>query len=673
LEEIKPSAPLIIDLRFAVSSIMTLHDQYELQQQDESSVELQEQAAFLDCLSKSSHISIRLLERRDPENFLQGIFTLELDCDCQVYSDDTDTETNAHQHHSFVDTQKGIRDPNCSWPVYTFLVDESQSDFLWNKVLPAVRSAATSGIAPTATRRTSQLQTLTLQGLGRVPGLYTELMQCLAASQSLTTLSILNWTDFISSLGDDCSKSNSDSDSLMLLLVPVLSRLEHFSVTYPKVVFQNYNEKADCSRTAEGNTCAGPSRDLLCRVLSTMTQLRTLRIETGTIHDPFWSDMQQALDNVTHLEELVWTGRVDTTTNNEQLGLGAESHEQVEIFERLCHTIGSMRRLLHLKLNWNRLPSNAIEALLACCNGNLRTLEISNVDNGGGLVLGDYLQGKNSLGLTKLNVTFASNCYNVTQVLEGVVRHTGLREVSLSNVHMDNDVAKTTLMLFTYNNCLQHFSLSSSNMESRFLEDMLMGLKFNASLQVVDFPDSSRLTTSSKCILDIHCSVTLQDLLIHNTTLRYLNLGLCQIATDECAHVIAQGIMVNETLQSFYGLDLGSKTAVTTRTHTTATPLVTTTCTSNTIVSILIDALQHNTSLVHFSLQPCSPTNITRRCCDQPELKFYLDLNQMGRKHFLNTTFDIALLPHVLATAGKHSVDHIHYILQARVDLFQRT
>lgn len=346
------------------------------------------------------------------------------------------------------------------------------------------------------------------------------------------------------------------------------------------------------------------------------------------------------------------------------------------MFERICHTIGSMRRLTHLKLNWNLLPSTAIDALLSCSVENLQALDISNVDNDGALVLGNYLQGKNSLGLTKLTVAFASNCYNVTQVLEGVVRHTDLQHVSLSNVHMDNDVAKTTLMLFTYNNCLQHFTLSSSNMESRFLEDMLLGLKFNSSLQFVDFPDSSSLTTSSRCILDMHSSFTLQDVLIHNTTLRYLNLGYCQVPTEECAQVIAQGIMVNETLESFYGLDLGNRTMTPTTTATMTTTITsssTTTCKSNAIVPIFVDALQHNTSLLHFSLHHCSPSNTTSRCCDHPKLKFYLDLNQMGRKHVLNTnTFDVALLPHVLATAGKHSVDHIHYMLQARVDVFRR-
>ena len=221
------------------TATMTFHD------------EQQEQQDFIDSLTSKittyhnnypRDVSIKLIESRDPEDFMQGIFTLELKCDKSDGYGKHECE-----HHSTILTEKGIRDPTCSWPVYKFLVDDSQSDFMWNKLLPAFQIATTA----TATT-TPQLKTLTLQGLGRVPGFNTQLMKSIEDSQSLTSLSILNWADFITSV---------DSDAFASL--PVLTRLEQFSVVYPDV--------DPTTKTARA----------LGQALASMSQLRSLRLETG--------------------------------------------------------------------------------------------------------------------------------------------------------------------------------------------------------------------------------------------------------------------------------------------------------------------------------------------------------------------------------------------------------
>ena len=211
----------------------------------------EEQDQFLDSLTNTTttflpstlrDVSIQLIESRDPQDYQQGVFTLELAC-----GKSNDNGDHDYERHSLVLTKKGIRDPTSEWPVYRFLVDDSQRDFLWDKLLPALRTATT----PTDST-TPQLTTLTVKGFGRVPGFYTQLMQCIADSKSLTSLSILNWTDFISSV---------DSNSFSSL--PVLSRLEHFAAVYPKVDPTTSTAKA------------------LDQALSSMSQLRTLKLETG--------------------------------------------------------------------------------------------------------------------------------------------------------------------------------------------------------------------------------------------------------------------------------------------------------------------------------------------------------------------------------------------------------
>ena len=124
----------------------------------------------------------------------------------------------------------------------------------------------------------------------------------------------------------------------------------------------------------------------------------------------------------------------------------------------------------------------------------------------------------------------------------------------------------------------------------------------------------------------------LKEALIKNSTLQHLNLGQCHTRTSNCARTVAQGIMHNTALQSLCGLRATNP-------------------------SIFVEALEHNTTLTHFS-------------SSRPEMAFYLGLNKIGRKHFVDPNFDSALLPLVLEKT--QSIDQMQYMLQARADVFIR-
>lgn len=506
--------------------------------------------AFLESLRDAREVSIKLMERRNHQNFLQGLFHLEL----------TATSTYCVER-TLVLKKDGIRNPNSIWPAYTFTVDDSQCNFLLNKFLPALTA-------------TTLVESLTVQGCGRVQGFYTKLVKLLLRMQRMTSVSIIGWADFIHNVDHD-------------LALPLLSRLQSFSVTCPTV------------------------DDIISHqlglALGSMSQLRNLRLDTGLAPPSFWSKLQQAFSNLHNLEDLSWIGKLPDESNRE--------------VARLCRTLGTNPRLKNLELAWSSLSPDYIITLLQ--NKNLDTLSINSLDNKGAHLLGNYLEANQTL--KTLNVSFLDNCCNAFRLLEGAMKHTRLSKLSLSNVRMDNDVAKTTLMLFTYNDTLQDFTLSASNMKSSFLEDILLGLRANTVLHSVALQ-------TTEYILDLSTSLTLQEVLVKNSTLQHLNLGQCHARTNECVRTVAQGIMHNTALQSLCGLRATNP-------------------------SIFVEALEHNKTLTHFS-------------SSRPEMAFYLGLNKIGRKHFVDSNLDSALLPLVLEKA--QSIDQMQYMLQARADVFIR-
>lgn len=565
-----------------------------------------EEEIFLETLSHACEISIRLIERRDPQNFMQGIFSVEL----------TSKASPDSSEMSLVLTKNGIRNPASSWPVFTFLVDDSQRHLLCNRLLPALKS-------------TPNLRTLTLQGCSRIPGFYTCLLQTITVS-SLTTLNIASWVDFSSSVDWTVATCR-------------LKQLEHLSVMYYK-----WDETS--------------TRDM-CTLLSSISGgLQTLTLETGTMPGEFWGAMKDGLQGLVSLRELSWRGKLESMSgyhgDNEQVR--QQQMATVVAMEQACRALSSSRQLAKLELAWNILPWPCLNEIFSLQKGGLKlsTLSLSAVDTDGAHVLGEFLEADSCL--TALKVAVADDYTDVTRLLEGVMRHSTLIQVSLSNVTIDNDTAKTALKLLVYNNVLRDFTLASRNMDCGYLQDVLIGLRYNTTLQSARFPAPS-------FTLNLHACFALQDFLVENATLLELHLGDCQVPSsdDDCACIVADGIMANSTLRRLCGLSCSEATA----------------CIWNTMTH----ALESNMTLVEFPFFNSSKETTTRcasSLCKVPPHdqgyhvpyppNFYLDLNKIGRKHILSpNALDTALAPHVLGKV--FSTDQMYYLLQARVDWFRGT
>ena len=561
---------------------------------------------FLDSLSHAYEISVRLIERRDPQNFMQGIFSVEL----------TSKASPDSSEISFILTKNGIRNPASSWPVFTFLVDDSQRDLLWNGLLPALKDTPT-------------LRTLTLQGCSRIPGFYTCLLQTITVS-SLTTLNLASWVDFSSSVDWTVATSR-------------LKQVEHLSVMY---------YKWDETSTRQ-----------MCTLLSSINgSLQTLTLKTGTMPREFWGAMKDGLQGLVSLRELSWRGNLESMSGNHGDTEQARQQQMATIvaMEQACRAISSLRQLTNLEVEWNTLPFPCIREILLSHKGGMQlsTLSLSAVDTDGSHVLGDFLEADSYL--TSLNVAVTNEDTDVTRLLEGVIRHSALIQLSLSNVTIDNDSAKTTLKLLVYNNVLQDFTLASKNMDCGYLQDVLVGLRYNTTLQSARFPSPSFALNFPTCF-------AIQDFLVGNSSLLNLHLGDCQLPSsdDDCACVVADGVMANSTLRSLCGLSCGEATA--------------------SIRSIMTHALESNMTLVEFPFFNSS-SEATTRCTSfvrevTPQCNgyhspypptFYLDLNKIGRKHILSpNALDAALVNHVLEKVS--SIDQMYYLLQARVDWFRET
>ena len=570
----------------------------------------EDERAFLDALSYAHEVSIRLIERRDPQNCMQGIFSVELTCKALPGSREV----------SFVLTKDGIRNPASSWPAFTYQVDDSQCDLLWNRLLPALKD-------------TPNLQTLTLQGCARIPAFYTCLLQTITVS-SLTTLNLASWVDF--SLSVDWTVATCR-----------LKQLKHLSVVYYK-----WDEIS--------------ARDMGTMLSNLGGGLETLNLKTGTMPAEFWTAMRDGLQGSESLRHLSWRGNLESAQGGGGDEVQKTAAASASAMEQVCRTLSSLRQLTKLELAWNVLPCSCIEALSSSqkFGMHLSVLSLAAVDTAGAQVLGEFLEANRSL--TTLEVALSDHCTDATRLLDGVMRHSALVNVSLSNVTMDNDAAKTILKLLVYNNVVQDFALASRNMDSQYLQDILMGLQYNAVIQSARFPSPSYTLNLNSCS-------ALQDLLVRNTTLLDLHLGDCQIPTsdDDCTLALARGIVVNTTLRRLGGLICAKATA--------------------SVRSIMAEALESNMTVVEFPFIPNSAA--TKEATTQSTVvsipsvtptnqktlpsethyphDFFLDLNKMGRKHILSpNVLDVALIPRVLEKTS--SPDQLYYLLQARVDWFRR-
>jgi hypothetical protein len=509
---------------------------------------------FLDALSDAQTINIHLTEHRQPHNFMQAYFRL----------------TVATIQECFTLERPSVR--TSSWPVHKFLIPGELSVFFLAKVLPAVIS-------------NPNLQSLSLDGCGRVQGFYPLLMQNLSNHPTLVSLSLASWADFIEA-GVSLEQTR-----------PLLAHLQTFSVNYPK-----FEEE--------------PAR-LLGEALSRMSQLQNLSMNTGVGQVSSISVVKivGALSSMSRLQDLRWVAE----------SLPAFEGDSEHLLEQQIFGGPAITRLeLAFK---GGFKDRYLASLLKRSPG-LIHLSLSDLDIDAATVLGQYLLTNSTLQSLHLSLSDQDSC--CVPLLEGTLRHRTLSSLALHNVSLSLDVAKTMQMLLVYNTTLQNLQVScastSNGVNHGYMQDLLLGLHYNTSLRTV--------TLGATCPdLDWHTSLTLQDVLLLNTTLRHLHLGDCHVQNEDCARVICQGIICNDSLLSMTGIVFGEHQGM------------------------MVDALSRNKTLC--LVQPCSA-----------EMEFYLTLNRMGRVHLLEPNgMAENLLPHVLAKASS-SVETLHYMIQARAEIF---
>lgn len=545
--------------------------------------EQQQQQAFLSSLHEATELSIQLTQHSSSRNATQGVFRLEL------------SSTKADD--SFVCScsleRMGIRDPASTWPAYTYKVDATLIDFMMHKLLPAIHSSCTAA-----------LQALTLSGCGRIPGFYPALVKILGGATALSSLSVLHWTDFCTSM------ASPEDDALQLF-----SRLRHLNV-------HQYKLNSRCSQTGTS----------LGAALASSPLLESLNITTtGSItQDRFWQSMARGISQLQHLKQLSWSMTTNTT-----------SPISADASALLCAAISSRPLLEKLELSWPGMQPQHLVALLSLNSTDsqqpLSSLTLHQVTEECSTMLGQYLlDRRSSEGLQELKVSFLEDC-NGLNILEGVLRHDSLTTLALHGLHMDNDVAKTLQMMCLYNTTLTNLQVivsgSSDEMDtdctSSHVQDVLIGLVSNETLQSVVLGSTSTEPT----VLDEYTSLALCDVLQDNVTLQQLTLPNLQLAAAQdsndsvVAFHVAQGIANNATLQRLYGIDF-----------------------TNQQDDLLLQALHYNKVLVDMSHK-------------SPLVSFLLQLNQLGRQHWVEPNFEQQLLPHLL-TKSDQTPASIQCILQ---------
>lgn len=370
-----------------------------------------------------------------------------------------------------------------------------------------------------------KLQAVTLQGCGRIPDFYSQLITILSQNAaSLESLSILDWDDFIT--------SNLPDDEV---IQDLSSRLHHFHIDL-----------------------LAPSLDIdtnvtsIAQALSHMPHLQTLQIEMRGLPDldcVFWQFMSNALTCLPRLQELQWI--------SPSLPLRRLQGEYDDHLMSLCVAIGSMPVLQTLELSWlGRLQQKYLAAMFLehCSPPTLTSLSVHHADKSCADVLSKYLAHNETL--RTLKITFGEDCSSssVVLVMEPALRHPRITSLSLFGVEMDNDVSKTLQMACVYNTTLTDLQVSTRGMETCYLEDIFLGLKFNTALQDFVLRNAdARATNTLFARMDEYACSTLCDLLNTNTTLRRLSLQV-ELPTAECALRIARATRMNATLKSLSGL-----------------------------------------------------------------------------------------------------------------------
>ena len=519
-----------------------------------ASMQQTKEERLVNSLRDAREVSVRLTEHRHHQNFLQGVFRLEISTVSQ----------NGNRIPPVVMEMDGDRDPTSSWPVFKYTVAEQQCLFLSDYFLPALEFSLRT------------LESLSLEGCGRVSGLLPRLLTIAKRATFLSSVSIIGWAEFSREVDPNLARM-------------FLSRIKTFSLDHENEDLQASNH--------------------LASILGSMADLTSLRLRTGPCSNQVCIWLRQSFLKLLKLEVLQLVGRMFDEPSSQET-------------YQLCSAIGSRHTLRKLELGLHDLTPKLLSALLQC-HHRLETLIVHGADYEIAEVIGQI--AANNTCFRSLHLSLAGRCSPV-RIIEASIRHPTLRALSLNHVCMDNDVAKMIQLLFNYNSTLKKFTISSGDMELSYMQDMLLSLGFNETLESADI--------LCNCELDENTSQTLQDVLTNNATLLHLNFGKCTIPSIG-APFIYEGILSNSRLLSLAGLESGGNVVV---------------------EKYLFEAIRQNRTIYSFT-PTVAGTN------------FYLELNALGRQHFVDPTFPTTLMPFVLEK-GAISANKLQYMLQSRPDVF---
>lgn len=619
---------------------------------------------FLESLSNANALSIRLIEFRSPRNTSKGVFRLEVRATAAT-NKNKDTS-------SFTLELDGVKDPKSSWPNYEYRAAEEQEDFLLHSLLPALSEKKKKK------ENRFPLESLTIQGCGRVKDFYTLLFQTVfdtneqengTTTTSDISLSILNWSDFCSSV-----------DWVEILKLP--AKVQELYVEYgPKMETETFTK--------------------LCEFLmSNHKYLQRLSLKTGTacFRDkwwlPQWQETFHKLKN--QLTDLTWLTFYKSPLVPPPTQISSV-FDQIALRD-LCRIWRQSLSCRRLDLTGHLLDASMLRVLLAeeeddggSSSLSLEELSIrmtrnSNNDDDDAdftTLLGHLVQKSRNLGHLRVlfppsndddddddnNMTSASSSSNgsIQPLLELCKDHPKLHTLKLENVsptylrRKNNDSASSSSTVYSLlsskDSALQHISISlqlSSNRQQHkeqskellpFYQSLFEGLRDNHGAL-----ESLRLSHCGIVILDdVDVCRSIQEAFVRNSTVRLLDVGNVRILDNSNIETISQGLQHNRCLERLLGLYF-----IDIHAHDHQ---------QNQQQQLLWqDILQYNKTLLTI------PTTSFR---NDPMVEYYLKLNRhMGRRYWLNSNFSAALVPPVLAKAAANDDRNIlHFLLKTKPEL----
>mmetsp|Transcript_25660 Transcript_25660/g.38740 ORF Transcript_25660/g.38740 Transcript_25660/m.38740 type:complete len:629 (+) Transcript_25660:158-2044(+) len=592
---------------------------------------------FLKSLSNANELSIRLIEFRSPQNTLKGKFRLEVRAT---------TATENKEKSSFSLELDGVKDPKSSWPNYIYRAAEAQEDFLLNLLLPALSKNIKDNKFP--------LQSLTIQGCGRVKDFYTMLFHTVFDSNdnkntmtaSKMSLSILNWADFCSSV-----------DWVEILKLPINAQELH--VEYgPKMETETFTK--------------------LCEFLQTNHEhLQRLYLKTGTacFSDkwwlPQWKKTFEKLRN--QLTDLTWLTFYNSPLSSTQV---SSIFDQISLHE-LCHIWRQSLSCRRLNLTGHSLDASMLKILSAEDEPSFSLEELSirimrNDEDEFTTMLGSFVQKHRNLGCLRVLFPSSNNdVNNLSSASDGSIQplfelckdHPTLHTLKLENVPSTclrrkyNDSASLPIrsLLGAKSSALQHISIGlqlSSNQEQHqeqsrqllpFYRSLFEGLRDNNGTL-----ESLRLSNCGIISLDdVHVCRSIHEAFVLNSTVRLLDFGNVRILNN--IETISQGLMHNQALERLLGLyfiDIHAHDY-----HQNQQQQL-----------LWQDILQYNKTLLTIPT-----TSFTK----SPMVDYYLKLNRhVGRRYWVNSNFSAALVSPVLAkAAANNDLNILHFLLRTKPEL----